>query len=112
MSPPRWDLSHSPLANPLGCNGRPGKSGYSKHKHAGEEVCPRCRKAYNHWQREHRRKAHNGRRLRPCGTQAAAARHRRRGEKIDFACAVAEANYWAEHRAKKAAERKMLTPQT
>ena len=95
---PRWKLSHDPEANPLGCNGKPGKSGYNKHKNAGTKVCRKCRAAFNWWQRERRRKGNVRRILRPCGTYAAYARHKRRNEPVDLACAIAGADYAAERR--------------
>lgn len=95
----RWDYSHNPMANPLGCNGKPGYSGRNIHKRRGEKACERCKEAANHANRERRRGQTLPRHKRPCGTRAAAERHRIRNEELDFACKVAEAQYHAELRA-------------
>lgn len=97
----RINPTHNPLARPLGCNGKYGNSGGSAHRRRGEAPCRKCRTSQAHYKREHRRGALRPRRLKPCGTWAAAARHRARNEPLDFACSVAEANYQQERRTKK-----------
>jgi hypothetical protein len=82
------------MARPLGCNGRYGPSGRLAHSRAGEEPCALCKESHNHYRREAKRgNPGTGRRLKPCGTNAAAKRHRRRGEKECLPCAVARSNY-------------------
>jgi hypothetical protein len=89
-----WLFSHDPEARPLGCNGRYGTSGRVAHERRGEPVCPACRDSSNHYRREAKRgNPGSGRRLQPCGTNAAAKRHRRKGEKECLPCAVARSNY-------------------
>jgi hypothetical protein len=89
-----WQLSHDPMARPLGCNGRYGPSGRVAHNRRGEEVCFACRESHNHYRREAKRgNPGTGRRLKPCGTNAAAKRHRAKGEPVCFKCRVAETNY-------------------
>ena len=89
-----WLLTHDPMARPLGCNGRYGPSGRVAHMRRAEEVCLLCRESLKHYRREAKRgNPGTGRRLKPCGTNAAAKRHRKKGEPIDFACRVAETLY-------------------
>lgn len=88
-----WRLDHDPSARPLGCNGRYGGSGATLHYKRGETACDKCKASASHYKRERRRGERNPRRLKPCGTPAAAARHRVNGEPVDFACHLAEANY-------------------
>jgi hypothetical protein len=90
----QWNLDHDPETRPLGCNGKYGPSGSLAHKRLGEAVCPVCRESVNHYRREGRRgSGGTQRRLRPCGTNAAAKRHRRNNEELDFRCRVAEFDY-------------------
>ena len=96
-----WNLNHNPLAHPLGCNGKYGQSGSKQHYKAGEKACAKCRASQRHYMRELRRGQPKPRRLKPCGTWAAASRHRAKGESLDFACRVAEANYQQQRRDKK-----------
>lgn len=96
---PRWDLTHNPDKRPLGCNGKPGVSGRDAHKARGEPPCEKCKAAVNHTKRERNRGQTYPKRLKPCGTDAAAARHRKRKEPLDVPCQIAEA---AAQRARKA----------
>ena len=90
----QWNLDHDPESRPRGCNGRYGPSGRAAHERLREEVCPVCRESENHYRRENRRgSGGTGRRLKPCGTNAAAKRHRRNNEELDFRCRVAEFDY-------------------
>lgn len=84
-------LNHNPFARPLGCNGLYGKSGRIRHTKAGEPVCLKCRESSGHYQRELRSRGIPKRKLKPCGTNAAARRHRRKGEALCFKCKLAEA---------------------
>lgn len=95
---PRISKTHDPEAKPIGCNGKYGQSGYKTHRRRGEDVCSKCNRSKNHYQREVRRGQTYPHRLRPCGTKAAAVRHRKLGEALDFACRVAEAADNAERR--------------
>lgn len=88
----RWHLDHDPDARPLGCNGKYGQSGLQRHYRRGEKVCDDCRVSNNHYAREKHRGQLLPRRLKPCGTAAAARRHRKRGEPVCYACRVGESN--------------------
>lgn len=88
-----WNTAHNPNVRPLGCNGKYGASGYKAHKRRGTAVCGRCLTSQRHYRAEVRRGQPKPRRLKPCGTWAAAARHRHNNEPLDFACSVAEAEY-------------------
>ena len=98
MGGKRWNLAHNPMSRPLGCNRKYGNSGGSAHRRRGEAPCEKCLTSQSHYQRERRRGALNPKRLKPCGTWAAAARHRAKGEPVDFECAVAEAQYQQDRR--------------
>lgn len=89
----RVNPKHDPLARPLGCNGKYGQSAYKMHRRAGTEPCKRDLVSQAHYKREFHRGNGKPRRLKPCGTWAAASRHRRNNEPLDFACSVAEAQY-------------------
>lgn len=93
-----WKRDHDPLEVPLGCNGKPGDSGRSRHRWRNEPVCDKCREAFNHYRREQRRGQGKPRILHPCGTRPAAARHRKNNEPLDFACRLAEARYNSQQR--------------
>jgi hypothetical protein len=57
-------------------------------------VCKACRESHKHYRREGKRgNPGTGRRLKPCGTNAAAKRHRKNNEPLDLLCRVAEAAY-------------------
>ena len=86
----RWKLDHDPEALPLGCNGLYGKSGYNKHKYHGTEPCEACKESKRHYERERDRGQNYPRKLKPCGTPAAAKRHRYNKEPLDIACRLAE----------------------
>lgn len=90
----KLDSSHDPEARPLGCNGRYGTAGSVRHIRRKEPACEACKASANHYHRERRRGQLYPRRLKPCGTQAAAQRHRYHGEELDFACRLAEAAEW------------------
>lgn len=106
-----WLLSHNPMARPLGCNGRYGPAGPTRHRRRGEAVCERCRQSVNHYKREAKRgNPGTGRRLKPCGTNAAAKRHHYHGEPLCFLCKVAEANYKSAKKARARKRKKLLTP--
>lgn len=95
----RWRLDHNPFEQPLGCNGKPGRSGANRHRHIGEKPCRTCKDAENHWVREKRRGGtKKGRKVHPCGTYGAAQRHEVNKEPLDFACRVARSKYQAELR--------------
>lgn len=96
-----WNFEHDPEARPIGCNGRYGRSGESKHLHHGEKACEDCLASRRHYERERRRGQKYPRALRPCGTKAAAERHRNNGEEIDLACRLAEADSSARAREKR-----------
>lgn len=91
-----WRKDHDPLSRPLGCNGKYGGSGGMKHHREGTEICDDCRESAAHYMREKRRGGIKPRRVKPCGTPAAAQRHRGKGEATCFKCRVAEANDRAE----------------
>lgn len=104
-----WDLTHNPEVRPIGCNGRYGQSGVSRHYHRGTKTCKRCLKSAAHYQRERRRGSGLGpRKLKPCGTIAAAARHRRKGEPLCFPCKVARHEYDKLHPSKKRKQKSNL----
>lgn len=88
-----WDLKHDPFKRPLGCNGKYGNSGLVKHRRQGTTPCAKCRKSSNHYRRELKRGEPAPRKLRPCGTYAAAHRHLQNGEKLDFKCKLAYSKY-------------------
>jgi hypothetical protein len=95
-----WDMSHNPEAKPLGCNGRYGKSGSNRHYYHKTKVCERCRQSARHYERELARGQAYPRRLKPCGTPAAARRHRARKEPMDKACLIAEDRARTERKAR------------
>lgn len=101
-----WDYSHNPNVRPLGCNGRYGNSGRRRHQRRGEMPCRKCTDSANHYKRETRRGQPMPRRLKPCGTPAAASRHRFHSEPLDFACMVAEARHRTELRQKSGSAKK------
>lgn len=96
-----WDLTHNPNKRPLGCNGKYGKSGADGHRRRGEKVCRRCSASANHYAREFTRGGIRPRKLKPCGTNAAAERHRAKGEELCLACKVALSRRGQEYRDRK-----------
>lgn len=96
-----WDLTHNPNRRPLGCNGKYSSSGAATHRRRGEKVCKRCRISAAHYSREATRRGLRPRRLKPCGTNAAAERHRKNGEELCFRCKVAIAQRSQERRDRK-----------
>lgn len=103
-----WNLTHNPMARPLGCNGKYGRSGAAAHTRRGTAICQKCRDSRSHYRRELARGQPNPRVLKPCGTKAAACRHRAKGEPLDFACRLAEAEEALERTRKKRASKKAM----
>jgi hypothetical protein len=99
-----WKLDHDPETRPLGCNGRYGNSGGTAHRKRGETACDQCKASAAHYRRERTRGGIKPRKLKPCGTWAAAARHRHHNEPLDFACYLAEAAKEQARRDRKKAE--------
>jgi hypothetical protein len=104
--PPAWDWSHDPEKRPLGCNGRYGNTGAARHYRKGTKACKKCLRSTAHYQRERRRgQLLGGRKLQPCGTNAAAMRHKRAGEELCYPCKLARAEYHAAHPSNKNAKK-------